>query len=75
MKLSKELMYITWVAARRRVRQLIYQPGLPFPGYPLPPVWLDDVRAMMVLWIARERRMFEMEMIELEHILGLRGVH
>ncbi|KAG1794467.1 uncharacterized protein HD556DRAFT_1443034 [Suillus plorans] len=68
-----ELMYNTWAVARRHVRQLVYQPELPFPPYPLPPVWPDDLRAMMVLWVAREWRMFEMEMAEFEQILGLRG--
>ncbi|KAG1761537.1 hypothetical protein EV702DRAFT_1052957 [Suillus placidus] len=68
-----EIMYITWAAARRRVRQLIYQPELPFPPYPVPPVWPDEVRAMMILWITRERRMFEMEMAVFEYILGVRG--
>lgn len=66
-------MYFTWAIARTRVRQLVYRPDLPFPPNPLPPVWQDEVRAMMVLWIARERRMFEMEMRELEYLLGLRG--
>ncbi|KAG1871055.1 hypothetical protein C8R48DRAFT_770649 [Suillus tomentosus] len=70
-----ELMYVTWAAARMRIRQQIYEPNLPLPLYPLPPVWQDEVRAMMVLWIARERRMFEMEMQELERLLGLRGAH
>lgn len=65
-------MYVTWAAARRRVRQLIYQPELLIPPYPVPPVWSEDVRAMVVLWIARERRMFEMEMNEVENMLGLR---
>ncbi|KAG1817917.1 uncharacterized protein BJ212DRAFT_1479744 [Suillus subaureus] len=67
-----ELMYITWAAARNRVRQQLYNPNLPFQPYPLPPVWSDEMRAMMVLWIARERRIFEMEIEELECLLGLR---
>jgi hypothetical protein len=69
----KELMLVTWAAARNRVRQRVYQPNLPFPPCPLPPAWTNDVRAMMILWIARERRMFEMEMAELEYLLGLAG--
>ncbi|KAG1726358.1 uncharacterized protein EDB91DRAFT_1086809 [Suillus paluster] len=72
--LLKELMYVTWAAARIRVCQQVYEPTLPLPPYPLPPVWEDKMRAMMVLWIARERRMFEMEMQELEYLLGLRRV-
>jgi hypothetical protein len=67
-------MYITWAAARRRVHQQLYQPALPIPPYPLPPFLPEEARAMMVLWIARERRMFEMEIRELEYLLGLRGV-
>lgn len=62
-----------WAAARMRVRQQVYRPDLPFAPNPLPPVWPEELRAMMVLWIARERRMFEMEMRELEFLLGLRG--
>ncbi|KAG1754668.1 hypothetical protein EDD22DRAFT_957431 [Suillus occidentalis] len=68
-----EYLYVTWAAARNRVHQQLYQPDLPFQPYPLPPVWPDETRAMMVLWIARERRIFEMEMEELEYLLGLRG--
>jgi hypothetical protein len=66
-------MYITWDAARNRVRQQLYHPDLPFDPYPLPPVWPEETRAMMILWIARERRIFEMELEELEYLLGLRG--
>ncbi|KAG1859872.1 hypothetical protein C8R48DRAFT_673814 [Suillus tomentosus] len=68
----EEMKYIVWAATRGCVRQQVYHPELPFPPYPLPPVWPEDMRAMMVLWVARERHMFEMEMAELEHILGLR---
>ncbi|KAG2121997.1 hypothetical protein BD769DRAFT_1389844 [Suillus cothurnatus] len=68
-----ELMYITWAAARNRVRQQLYNPNLPYQPYPRPPVWSDEIRAMMVLWIARERRIFEMEIEELEYLLGLRA--
>ncbi|KAG1794007.1 uncharacterized protein HD556DRAFT_1308450 [Suillus plorans] len=67
-----ELLYVTWAAARMRVRQQVYRPEVPFLPNPLPPLWPDEVRAMMVLWIARERRMFEMEIRELEYLLGLR---
>jgi hypothetical protein len=70
---SKEMLYVTWAAARMRVRQELYEPNLPIPHYPLPPAWPDEMRAMIVLWIARERRVFEMEMRELEYLLGLRG--
>ncbi|KAG1902396.1 uncharacterized protein F5891DRAFT_1186504 [Suillus fuscotomentosus] len=73
MERQQESMYIVWAAVRGRVRQQVYYPGLPFPPYPLPLVWPDDIRAMMVLWVARERRMFEMEMTKLEYILGLRA--
>lgn len=66
-------MYITWAVARHCVCQRVYQPELPFPPYPPHPVWSDEVRAMMILWVARERCMFEMEMTELEYILGLGG--
>jgi hypothetical protein len=66
-------MYDTWAAARMRVRQWVYRPNLPLAPNPLPPVWPDELHAMMVLWVARERRMFELEMRELEHLLGLRG--
>ncbi|KAG1800064.1 hypothetical protein EV424DRAFT_1545831 [Suillus variegatus] len=68
-----ELLYVTWAGARMRVRQQVYQPDLPLLPHPPPPNWSDKVRAMMVLWIARERRMFEMEIRELEYLLGLRG--
>ncbi|KAG1775747.1 hypothetical protein EV702DRAFT_1198940 [Suillus placidus] len=50
-----ELMFVAWAAARNLMRQRVYQPDLPFPVYPPPPVWPDEVRAMMILWIARER--------------------
>ncbi|KAG1896328.1 uncharacterized protein F5891DRAFT_983516 [Suillus fuscotomentosus] len=66
------LIYITWVAARMRVRQQVYEPALPLPPNPPPPIWSDELRTMIVLWIARERRMFEMEVRELEYLLGLR---
>ncbi|KAG1771736.1 hypothetical protein EDD22DRAFT_947746 [Suillus occidentalis] len=68
-----ELMYTTWAAARDRVRQQIYHPEVPFQPYPPPPMWTDEMRAMMILWIARERRIFEREIEELEYLLGLRG--
>jgi hypothetical protein len=67
------MLYTTWAAARMRVRQELYEPNLPILHYPLPPAWPDETRAMIVLWIARERRVFEMEMRELEYLLGLRG--
>ncbi|KAG2105175.1 hypothetical protein BD769DRAFT_1393333 [Suillus cothurnatus] len=69
----KEFVYVTWAAARNRVRQQLYNPNLPLQPNPRPPVWSEEARAMMVLWIARERRIFEMEMRELEYLLGLRG--
>ncbi|KAG1748884.1 uncharacterized protein EDB91DRAFT_1079019 [Suillus paluster] len=50
----------------------VYEPALPLPPYPLLLVWEDEMRVMMVLWIARERQMFEMEMQELEYLLGFR---
>ncbi|KAG1758380.1 hypothetical protein EDD22DRAFT_956950 [Suillus occidentalis] len=68
-----EMLYVTWAAAQMRVRQELYEPALPIPPYPLPPAWPEEMRAMIVLWIARERRVFEMEMRELEYLLGLRG--
>ncbi|KAG1729888.1 hypothetical protein EDD22DRAFT_853055 [Suillus occidentalis] len=58
-------------AARMRVRQELYEPTLPIPPYPLPPAWPDEMRAMMTLWIARERRVFEMEMRELDQPVPL----
>jgi hypothetical protein len=36
-------------------------------------MWTDEMRVMMILWIARERRIFEREIEELEYLLGLRG--
>jgi hypothetical protein len=56
-----------------RVRQQLYHPDLPLIPHPPPPFWSEEARAMLVLWIARERRVFEMEMVELEYLLGLRG--
>ncbi|KAG1906723.1 uncharacterized protein F5891DRAFT_975465 [Suillus fuscotomentosus] len=67
-----ELMYVTWAGARLRVRQQLYHPDLPIQPHPQPPHWSEETRAMLVLWIARERRIFEMEMRELEYLLGLR---
>ncbi|KAG2096324.1 uncharacterized protein F5147DRAFT_656638 [Suillus discolor] len=66
------LMYVTWAAARVRVHQQVYEPALPLPPNPPPLIWPDELHAMMVLWIAREHRMFEMEVRELEYLLGLR---
>lgn len=71
--LFKELFYLTWTAARMRVHQWVYQPNVPLLPHPQPPAWSDEARAMMVLWVVRERRMFEMEIKELEFLLGLRG--
>ncbi|KAG1794744.1 hypothetical protein EV424DRAFT_1350977 [Suillus variegatus] len=70
-----EMLYVRWDAARIRVHQQIYNPHLPFQPYPLPPAWSEEARAMMILWVARERRMFELEMQELEYLLGLRATH
>ncbi|KAG1758203.1 hypothetical protein EDD22DRAFT_850213 [Suillus occidentalis] len=70
----QEWMYITWDAAQNCVRQQLYHPDLPFDPYPLPPVWPEETWAMMILWVARERRIFEMEMEELEYLLGLRDL-
>ncbi|KAG1893251.1 uncharacterized protein F5891DRAFT_1207720 [Suillus fuscotomentosus] len=67
-----ELMYVTWAGARLRVRQQLYHPDLPIQPHPQPLHWSEEMRAMLVLWIARERRIFEMEMRELEYLLGLR---
>ncbi|KAG1837471.1 hypothetical protein C8R48DRAFT_680297 [Suillus tomentosus] len=36
------------------------------------PVWTDEEMAFLVLWIARERRILEMVLTQLEHLLGLR---
>jgi hypothetical protein len=69
----KKIIYTTWAAAQIRVRQQLYHPDLPLLRCPLPPALSDEARAMIVLWIARERRVFEMEMRELEYLLGLRG--
>jgi hypothetical protein len=66
-------MYVTWAGARLRVRQQLYHPDLPIQPHPQPPHWSEETRAMLVLWIARERQIFEMEMRELEYLLGLRG--
>ncbi|KAG1903123.1 uncharacterized protein F5891DRAFT_1185756 [Suillus fuscotomentosus] len=70
-----QFMYVTWAGARVRVRQELYQPELPVQPYPQPPVWTEETRAMIVLWIARERRIFQMEVEEMERLLGLRGAH
>jgi hypothetical protein len=68
---SKQLMYVTLAGARIRVRQELYHPEVPLQPRPQAPVLSEVTRAMIVLWIARERRVFEMEMQELEHLLGL----
>jgi hypothetical protein len=61
-------------AAQIHVRQQLYHPDLPLLRCPLLPAWSDEAHAMMVLWIARERRVFEMEMWEFKYLLGPRGV-
>ncbi|KAG2341456.1 hypothetical protein BDR05DRAFT_949775 [Suillus weaverae] len=48
--------------------------NLLFAAYPPPPLWSNEEQAMIVLWIAREHHMFEMEMRELEYLLGLRAL-
>jgi hypothetical protein len=68
-------MYATWAIACARVHQQLYHPEQPFLVCPQPPILGEEVHAMMILWIARERQMFEMEMQEFECLLGLRGVH
>ncbi|KAG1892838.1 uncharacterized protein F5891DRAFT_1197109 [Suillus fuscotomentosus] len=37
-----------------------------------PPVWTDEETVFLVLWIARERRILEMVLTQLEVLLGLR---
>ncbi|KAG1759630.1 hypothetical protein EDD22DRAFT_849115 [Suillus occidentalis] len=69
-----EFFYATWAIAHVRVRQQLYNPEQAFAPFPRPPHWGEEVRAMMVLWIARERRLFELEMRETEYLLGLRGL-
>ncbi|KAG1908161.1 uncharacterized protein F5891DRAFT_1179680 [Suillus fuscotomentosus] len=70
-----ELMYVTWANARVRIHQEIYRPELPLQPCLQPPVWTEPTRAMVVLWIARERQIFELEMEEMERLLGLRDAH
>ncbi|KAG2132728.1 uncharacterized protein EDB93DRAFT_1107805 [Suillus bovinus] len=70
-----ELLYTKWGVAQMRIRQQVYCPDLLLIPHPPPPFWSDKTRAMLILWIVRERRMFEMEMVELEYLLGLRGAH
>jgi len=64
---------VTWAIAHARVRQQLYHPEQPFAPFLQPPLWGEEMRAMMLLWIARERRLFEREMREIEYLLGLRG--
>ncbi|KAG1892792.1 hypothetical protein F4604DRAFT_1913490 [Suillus subluteus] len=68
-----EILYATWAIACTRVRQQLYHPGQPVAPCPQPPLWGEEMSAMMVLWIARERRLFECEMREIEYLLGLGG--
>ncbi|KAG1798518.1 uncharacterized protein HD556DRAFT_1305981 [Suillus plorans] len=68
-----EIIYETWAIARARVRQQVYQQERPSAPFPRPPLWREEMRAMIILWIARERRLFEREMREIEYLLGLRG--
>ncbi|KAG1815358.1 hypothetical protein EV424DRAFT_1348470 [Suillus variegatus] len=68
-----DILHATSVIARSRVRQQLYHPEQQFAPCPRPPLWDEEMRAMMILWIARERRLFEWEMREMEHLLGLRG--
>lgn len=68
-------MYITWAGERVRVRQELYHPEEPVQPHPQPPVWTEETRTMMVLWLARERQIFRMDMEEMERLLGLRGAH
>jgi len=67
-----DILHATSVIARSRVRQQLYHPEQQFAPCPRPPLWDEEMRAMMILWIARERRLFEWEMREMEHLLGLR---
>jgi hypothetical protein len=69
----QEIIYATWAIAHARVRQRLYHPEQPFAPLPQPPLWGEEMRSMMVLWIARERRLFEWELRELEYLLGLEG--
>lgn len=69
----QDILHATSVIARSRVRQQLYHPEQQFAPCPRPPLWDEEMRAMMILWIARERRLFEWEMREMEHLLGLRG--
>lgn len=67
------MLYLTWAIAHARVRQQFYHPEQPVEPCPRPPLWGEEMQAMLVLWIARERRLFESEMKEIEYLLGLRG--
>ncbi|KAG1894574.1 uncharacterized protein F5891DRAFT_984950 [Suillus fuscotomentosus] len=66
-----QLMYFTWAGARICMRQELYQPEVPLQPRPQPLVLSEVMRAMIVVWIAREHRIYEMEMQELERLLGL----
>ncbi|KIK35387.1 hypothetical protein CY34DRAFT_17046 [Suillus luteus UH-Slu-Lm8-n1] len=68
-----EILYATLAIARARVRQQVYHTEQPPIPCPQPPLWDEEARTMMVLWIARDRRLFEWEMREMEYLLGLRG--
>ncbi|KAG1869744.1 hypothetical protein C8R48DRAFT_670986 [Suillus tomentosus] len=68
-----QLMYFTWASAQIRMHQEVYRPEVLLQLHPQPPVLSEVMCAMIVLWIARENQIFEMEMQELEHLLGLQG--
>ncbi|KAG2046720.1 hypothetical protein BDR06DRAFT_977269 [Suillus hirtellus] len=73
-EMQLRLMYVTWAGTRVRMRQELYHPEVLVQPRPQPPVLSEEARAMMVLWITRECQVFEMEMDESGHLLGLRDL-